>query len=196
MRLLHPGSVSPAEAAAAMNGLRRFERFGLALEEGVLDPKDMKNVCEVKYGEKLHRLSSEDLIVADNFTFLIESLSIFFHEKQVYGLFLMPARIQLLDDGDSSFRMGLARSDGSAMVSLSPIRSALKGEEAARAIAVFSAHEAGHVLGKSNHCTKDDCIMKPNDGGEKTFQHFLGQVKEICSDCMSVIGRHISKSRY
>ena len=204
VRILYTPSINHAEVAAAVIGANRFRRFGVVVDDAMIDTTYGQN----NYGQNsLSRVKSgafiRDVITSNTGARVKKSdLSPGIYEslfpKKVLGLGLTPFSITNVPErsGIEPYQcVGLSLSNRGALVSLSQIRE-LKGSLLFDAINFAVAHELGHAFGRKDHCESPTCIMQANANLLDFVTRFVEARLDFCRSCVSIIGTHINMQSY
>jgi hypothetical protein len=198
--LLYPNSIMRDEAAAALKGLQRFERYGVVCDSMQVGKNDREKVRGIKRGERILDLITSEYSVVVHADLHRETIVGSFREKEIHGLGLtaspLDERYQMGMRIMSAPRIGISMPEGSGIASVHGFRYIAKELEA---IELVAAHEMGHVLGRTGHCESKGCIMEVRSSTRETgrdrdfIERFVICARGFCHTCESMIGSYINR---
>ena len=201
VRILHPPSVTAEEVKAALRGAERFRAYGVVCDHADVTLKSA--LLDVKNGRRVRELvtSPEPVVHFCDLGFGVWEA---FFPKSVLPLGLTPSRMREAVDESEAYklepRLGIARANEGALVSLSRIRESATGgsphrsepDTALKAIEMAVVHELGHVLGRKDHCARQGCVMQGNENYLDFIERFVRKGVDLCWECSSMISSSIS----
>jgi hypothetical protein len=200
--LLYPKTIMRDEAAAAVKGLQRFERYGVVCDSIQVGKDDREKVRGIKRGERILDLITSDYSVVVHADLHRETIFGSFREKEIHGLGLtaspLDERYQVGMRIMSAPRIGISMPEGSGIASVHGFRYIARELEA---IELVAAHEMGHVLGRVGHCETKGCIMEVRSstraiGRDRDFvERFVDCARRFCHVCESMMGSYIIRCR-
>lgn len=191
--LYHPGSITQSEREAALRGLKYFERYCVSCEEIDVTKKD--SIRNVKRGIAIKEAIYSPAAKINPFDFLFptppEAFFDLFRDRDVHGLGLMAGTLfENTADGQVR-RIGLSAPKVGAVLSISRFRS-LPDAIKLKAIELAAKHEIGHVLGISEHCIRDYCLMQENRDYLDFLNRFVLKELDFCILCSSGISNNVN----
>ncbi len=209
-RLVHKDGLSPKEVAAAVRGLKSFERYGIKAEDAVLSERALENV---KLAAELLRALGSKRPVRINTSFLVPGLGgnpdARSNREAVTGIGLIDVPIFLsggvvrgLED-DVPCRGGFQTG---ALVTVAGVRDtfsfergsqeyALEPETAERTVELLVRNAAGHALvdhgpGEQG-CIDKSCLMQEHFGIMDFVEVVVDGALDFCRRCEGEIRKTV-----
>lgn len=192
--LFDPSRVRPGEIESALSGLREFGRFGVACE-GI--DASRSGLWDLKRAQT-HRsaIRSESLAVHPfdlHHSSVWEFMTSLFVERDRMGIALTDAVLFSLEGEKRSRSLGLSAYGIGGMVSVSRLREVCHRQQELSAIKLAVMHEAGHILGRKDHCANENCLMQENRDHLDFVGRFVERGLGLCRDCADKVAAGVSE---
>jgi hypothetical protein len=191
--LYHQRSLTDEERSAAMEGIRKFERFGVLC--GQVDVGS-GSISGIKRGRLLR-----NSILASDFKFhefdikhipVAEALWGFFRRYDTMGIAVTEAFLCHSDGEKVSRSLGVSEFGVGGMVSVSRLRELCYRKILPDAVRLAVMHETGHILGMKGHCTSENCLMQENKNTLDFVQRFVEKDLKMCGNCEGIVAAGVS----